>query len=205
MMTLRVFCIVEGHGDVESFPILVRRIANEILAYYDISVEQSYRLPKGKITKIDDLGPALELASRRLRERSGPGDCNLILVTRDADNDCVVEVAQTLKELCAETIAGPIARIAIADEEFEAWLLAGAEGLRTHRDCRGDFDLPGNVDDLKSPKAIFEGLILKAGRSYSETVDQPKFAASMALDELARARSRSLRHLVSTIQRAITC
>lgn len=201
-MVLRVYCIVEGHGDVDAFPILIRRMCAELFGEA-VVVEVPYRLPKGRITRPVDLQGVLELGALRLKERAEEGDKLLMIVSRDADDECPVAVAKTINDIAAQTMAKDICHSVIPNEEFEAWLLAGAAPLAQHPDCVGQAYVTDNADSIKNPKGVFERQVLREERTYSETVDQPKFTAQIELGDATFGRSRSLRRLRDVIERTI--
>lgn len=202
-MTLRVFCVVEGHGDVAAYPILIRRIAGELYGEYDVEVERPFRLPKDKMLAAEEILPVLEFGEARLLERCREGDKKLLLITRDADDECPVTIASSIWAVASQLATADHCRVVVANEEFESWFLAGVRALDGHRDCRNPLPEYADADAIRSPKGAFERSILKPARSYSETVDQPKFAALISLEEEAQQRSRSLRRLASVIEMAI--
>lgn len=202
-MTLRVFCVVEGHGDVFAFPVLLRRLCAEVFGLHNIAVEPPYRLPKGRITIAEHLVPVLELGISRLNGRAEEGDILLLLVSRDADEDCPVKVAATIAAIAATVAGTTICKAVIPNVEYEAWLLAGATPLASHADCSDAAYDVADADAVKNPKAEFEKKVLLPDRFYAETIDQPKFSAQISLSEETFAKSRSLRRLRDVIEQAV--
>jgi hypothetical protein len=72
---LRLIPIVEGHGDVEAVPLLLRRVFHEHLDRTGIEVLRSIRVPKSKLLKDGELERAVELAARQTQ----PGDAVIII------------------------------------------------------------------------------------------------------------------------------
>ncbi len=85
-MTVRVGCIVEGHGEVRAVPVLIRRVARTLGVPVDIP--HPIRIPGSKLAQQGELERAVELASRTIGGRGA------ILVLRDSDDDCPAEVGR---------------------------------------------------------------------------------------------------------------
>lgn len=154
---MKIVSIVEGHGDCAAVPVLLRRLCAEAGAV--VEIPRPIRIPKSKLVKADELRRAMQLAAKL----ADAGDGILILV--DADDDCPARLGPQLLA-CARS-ERPDRRVAVvlAQREFEAWFAAAARSLV--------------VADAK-------GWLARAiGNSYSETVDQPAFAALFDLDEAA--------------------
>lgn len=54
-MIIRIGCIVEGHGDVEAVPILVRRLARELDPDLAVETPRPIRVPKDRLLKTGEL------------------------------------------------------------------------------------------------------------------------------------------------------
>src|SRR6266540_3273037 len=93
---MRIACVVEGHGEVDSVPILVRRLAEacDPPAYPD--VQRPIRIPGSKLRKPDEMRRAAQLAASRA------GEGGAVLVLLDAEDDCPKERALTLAAVIGE-------------------------------------------------------------------------------------------------------
>lgn len=171
--------IVEGHGDVEAVPILLRRMLAEIAPSQIVKIHRPIRVPRMRVVKPRELERAIELACALLR---GEG---AILVLLDADDDCPKQLAPHLLAR-AEEVAGPLpVSTVLATREFESWFLAAAASLAG---CRG---LPAPLVPPESPESIRgakEWLRerMPSARGYSETLDQPALAATFDLEAARR-------------------
>ena len=91
--------------------------------------------------------------------------------------------------------------VVLAHHEFEAWFLASASSLRGQR------ELSNTIEDHPSPETV-QGAKewlrkhMPPNRKYSETVDQPAFAAVFDM-ERARKHSRSFRKFRAEIERVL--
>ena len=83
-MGVSIGCVVEGHADRESVPIVIRRIAHEIDPTIDLEVPPPIRIPKSKLLKQGELERAVEMASRRI------GGQGAVLVVLDSDEERLV-------------------------------------------------------------------------------------------------------------------
>jgi hypothetical protein len=71
MTEIRIAAIVEGHGDCEAVPILLRRIAYEFDPALRLKVEPILRIPSSRLLKEGELERSVELAARKLNGWGG--------------------------------------------------------------------------------------------------------------------------------------
>ena len=84
-MILNLCCIIEGHGEEQAVPVLVRRIQQTLRE--DIQLEfQRLRVPRHRMVKPHELERAVELAARLAIPPRGI----LILVDADDDPPCIL-------------------------------------------------------------------------------------------------------------------
>ncbi len=171
---MKIVSIVEGHGDCAAVPVLLRRLCAEAGAV--VEIPRPIRIPKSKLVKADELRRAMQLAAKH----ADAGDAILILV--DADDDCPARLGPQL--LACASRERPDRRVAVvlAQREFEAWFAAAARSLV----AAGKLIATTTAPDEPESVADAKGWLARAiGSSYSETVDQPAFAALFDLDEAA--------------------
>ena len=184
MTEVRIAAIVEGHGECEAVPILIRRIAETIDPGFVPKVLPPLRVPASRLLKEGELERSVNLAARKLQRRGGI----VIIVDCDWEDGCPAEDGpMLLKRSVAARGDLPIA-VVLAKREFEAWFLAAADSLR------GKFGLPGDLESPAYPESIRgakEWLTDKMppGRAYAETTDQPAFAAVFDMNTARRAAS----------------
>lgn len=177
-MIVRVACLVEGHGEVEAVPVLLRRLAE--LWLLPLEVDKPLRFPKQRLLRRPgELERAVELAALR----AGSGGAVLILL--DADDDCPAIEGPELASRAQTSSRLPVG-VVLAKREFESWALAAAESLSG---CRG---LPSSLVPPEDPESIggAKEWLDRQMRShgYEPTIDQAAFAARF---DLAQARLRS--------------
>ena len=183
---MKLGLIVEGQGEVAALPILVRRLVP------DVTVSPPWRVRRHQMShpSLALLEKAVQGLARQLDDGDG------ILVVADADEDCAVELAKTLRKRCGGLPRRRRLAVVIANREFEAWLAAGAATLAGRRDLPATLVPPEDPDSLRNPKEWFAS---RMPQRYQETLHQPAFAASFDV-EAARS-SRSFRKFVKEVTR----
>jgi hypothetical protein len=183
----RIFCIVEGDGEVESVRILLGLIDPGLQL-----VATPWRLPRNRMLTEDHLGRAVRRGATLL------GSGGMLLLLADADDDLPCALAPKLLALVQSSWPGSGARVVLARREFEAWLLASLESMRGHR------GIPLDAEPIDEPEAIRgakERLGRLMGRRYLERTDQPGLTARIDV-ALARSRSPSFDKLLRDLARA---
>lgn len=165
---LQIDPIVEGNGDVEAVPHLIRRIAADE-GIYTVSVRKPHRVPR---TQMDtDILTNAVVAHR---------DADLVVVVLDADDDPpeTLLTALTPRVTAARTVIG------IPVHEYEAWILAGISSLRSATSVRDDAVLDGDPERPRDAKGALRQLMTEP---YRETLHQAKLTAQIDLEEVARS------------------
>jgi hypothetical protein len=176
-----IACIVEGHGEIDSVPILIRRIAHELDPDLNVNVHRPIRQGRGSIVRQGGVERAVELAARTL------GGFGAIILLIDADDDCPATMGPSLLLRATTTRPDVPTSVVLANREFEAWFIAAARSLR------GRFGLPPTLESPLFPEQI-RGAKAWLGarmtdRSYSETRHQASLTAMFDLQEARRAGS----------------
>lgn len=162
---MRIVPIVEGHGDVEATPELLRRLCAEA-GMWDINIDSPIRKPREKLIQEAELVKAIEVACRN----RGDG----VLVLFDGDDDCPATLGPTTQEIASRVARVPC-QVVLAHREYEAWFLASIESLRGYRGILNDAAFSGNPDSPRDAKGRLEAL-MEPRLSYAETTDQVKFS-----------------------------
>jgi hypothetical protein len=185
--------IVEGHGEVQALPLLVRRICGEVFGFYALETTEPVRFPKSKLVHAGGLEQAIQIV--RAEKTSGP-----IIAMLDADDDCPAELGPQLKSR-ATAICGPNAlSIIIPKYEFETWFLTAVQSLAGKRGLREGVKPPERPEAVRGAKQWLSQN-MDPGRRYRETVDQAALVHAM---DLNAARScPSFERLCREIQRLL--
>ena len=179
-MTLpRIAPIVEGHGEVEAVPILLRRIAEAVRPAAPVDVLSPIRIDRSKIVKPPELERAVDLAARR----AGAGGRILILL--DADDDCPAHLAAELLQRARAARTDRVVRVVLAKTEYEAWFLAAARSIAGQHDIAADAVAPPDPEAVRGAKEWLASR-MPPGRKYRPTLHQ---AALTHRFDMAAARA----------------
>ena len=185
---MRIQSIVEGHGDVAAFPVLLRRLVDEAQVW-EVDVGSPIRRPRHRLVEKVGVQQSVRLALVQ-------PDCGGILILLDGDSDCPADVGPTVEGWAAEAAAGVPCGVVLAQKEYEAWFLASIESLRGYRGIRSDAESHPDPERPRGAKAQLEAR-MEHGTSYLETADQPAFSGRFSLP-IAYRRSRSFRKLTDS-------
>ena len=172
-MQLHLACIVEGQGDLEAVPVLVRRIVHALAPEAAVQVHP-FRVGRNKLLKEGELERAVELAARRAGRDGG------ILILVDSDDDCPAQLGPALLQRAARVRPDIPIRLVLAHREFEAWFLAGAESLGGRRGLPKNLTSPENPESIRGAKQWLTAR-MSGDLHYVETLDQPALAAVLDL------------------------
>lgn len=87
---MTVVRVVEGHGDVQATPVLLRRIAQEALPDRYVEIQQPIRVKRNLVVKPGELERYVDLAANK------GGSDGRVLILLDADEDCPAELGPSL-------------------------------------------------------------------------------------------------------------
>ena len=186
--------VIEGKGEVEAIPLLIRRICYELYGFYGVRTARPIRITKSKLIREGELERAVRLALMNIRGR-GP-----VLVMVDADEDCPAVLGPRLKARALAIARPQDISIVIPKFEFESWFLAAAQSLRGKRGLRDDLQPPQDPEAIRGTKEWLSRH-MQPGRIYAPTVDQAALVAGMNLVEVRS--SRSFDRLCREIERLI--
>ncbi len=187
--------IVEGHSEVESIPVLLRRLLAE-WSQYEVTIAKPVRVSRYKVVRPGELERACELARRR------PSGCDAILLVLDADDDCPKELAPALLRRARRASADTPAAVVLAKSEFEAWFLGSLESLRGVRGLAEMAVSPDRPEDIRDAKGYL-GRQMTGGRTYVEVDDQPALAGHFDLQS-ARQRCPSFDKFIRDVESLVT-
>ena len=177
----RIATIVEGHGEVEAVPILLRRIAERVAPGVALEVPRPIRVKRHQMLKAEELERAVALAAGRAGPHGG------ILVLLDADDDCPSELASDLLRFAVRSRPDRPIRVVLAKTEYESWFLAAAASLAGQRGIDEDALPPQDSEAIRNAKGWLSAR-MPPGRRYRETLHQAALTARFDLDS-ARAAS----------------
>jgi hypothetical protein len=180
-MPVRIGCVVEGHGEVESVPVLIRRIAQELDPGLDVVIPHPVRVTKSKLLKASELERAAGLAALNAGVDGG------VLVVLDSDEECPAELGPELLGRVRMARPDIPSAVVLARREFESWFLASAESLRGRRGLPGDLEAPGQPEEITGAKEWLSSRIPSG--TYASTVDQAPLTNALDFALARRAQS----------------
>ena len=188
----RIVPIVEGDGDMDAVPLLLRMILQHH-QWFDWSVAPPKKA-RGLSALKRKLGSFIRYAEK---ER----DCSGILILLDLDDGCprdeAFDLADRVRQLRSMT---PIA-VAFAHREYEAWFLASLPTIAGSYGFLPELAYDGDVEGRRGVKEWLTRQMPR-GQSYKETIHQVKFTSLIDLDH-ARLRSRSFRRLCHAVEQLV--
>ncbi len=190
----RIISIVEGHGEVEALPLLIRLIFEQNPSFGSVDVLKPIRHRRDQLIKDNSaqLIKATQLSILKLQQASPTSDFNWILVLIDAEDDCVAKVSRTLRQTIADHPAiAAQTKVVIAERCFESWFAASATSMLSVIGLSEEAAKAVQSDS----KIHGKGWLKKYVTHYRETVDQPRLTASMDTT-IARKHNASLNRLV---------
>lgn len=181
-MAIRIACVVEGHGDIEAVPIVIRRIAEQNVPAVNVQFTAVIRIPKSKLIKPGELERAVELAARSTSGRGG------VVVVLDSDDDCPAQIGPVLLGRATNARNNLPLAVILAKREFEAWFIAAAESLADRAGLVADLQAPVDPEGIRGAKEWLTER-MRGTRSYSPTLDQPALAQIFDMERALRADS----------------
>jgi Domain of unknown function (DUF4276) len=183
--------IVEGDGEVQAFPALLRRIVASRPAGSGFQIARAIRVRRDRfINRPDEMRRMVLLAAAK----AGPQ--GRIIVLLDADDDCPADLGARLQSEVSTLVSHISTAVVLANKEYEAWFIAAAASLDG---VRGFNALGVDVRSCELPRNA-KGVMGRQmpGGHYSPVNDQAAFSERLDLDQ-ARMHSRSFRKLLSSL------
>jgi hypothetical protein len=182
MVPLYIACMVEGQGDFNAAPVLLKRLVKFVNpdVYADV---RPFRVTRSKLVLLGELERAVERAGRGLRSPGG------VLIVIDSDDDCPKELAPVLLDRATRAAGGrwPVS-VVLAEREFESWFIAAAESIAGHSGLPPNLVTPADPESIRGAKGWLQKA-MPPGRAYSPTIDQPSLASKFDLGAARRAPS----------------
>ena len=177
-MPLRVGLIVEGQGEYEAVRTLLGRVWYELLGGDFIEVIRPFRQPQGRLLQKEWLKKTVDAVQIKLRANLPEGTRSLVLILIDAETLCPKELAPRLLGWAREARSDADIACVLPNPMFETWFAAAAASLAGVNGLPGNLPVPADSEGKRLGKPWIRSHL---ARKYSETVDQPRFAAKIDL------------------------
>ena len=181
-MTVKIGCIVEGESEVETVPLLIRRIAANLYPDLVIETPRPIRVHRNQVVQADRFEQRVELAAQRI------GGQGAIFIILDVDDACPAQLGPELLNQASQTRSDLPIAVVLAKYEFEAWFLASAESLRGQRGLRDNIQSPNDPETIRGAKEWLSHR-MENSRTYRETQDQPALTALFDIEQARQADS----------------
>jgi hypothetical protein len=161
--------IVEGHGEQEAVPILLRRIAEHANARQIPRINAPIRVKSGSFLNNERYFTSyVGMAANKAAQENG-----IVLILLDCDDDCPALLGPSLLAR-AKAVRGDVGYIvALAYREFETWFIAAIESLNAGSEP------PREIEGIRNAKGW---LGEKMGISYDPITHQHQFTRTFDLD-----------------------
>jgi hypothetical protein len=189
--------LIEGDGDYEAVPLLVRKIAIE-KSYHDLTIGT-------KPIKVGDAHAIMksEKFVRLFEYALTRDDIDAVLIAADCEDHCPVEAVQAAYariEKIVDRIKKPVG-FSFFCREFETMFLVNADHLSRHSKSviLDPKKIPTNIDlmTVRNAKGMLKGII--STNTYKETRDQARLTGAMGVAKCAD-EYRPLKHLVNVVE-----
>lgn len=164
---LEIVSIVEGQGEVESIPILLRRIAADVAPGVMLRIPRPIRVPRQRIVKSGELERIVQIAAKT------HGTAARILILLDADDDCPATLGPELLQRATATRPDRTVRVVLANSEYETWFLASSRSLAERYFLSTDIVRPNDPESIRDAKRWLSKR-MPSSRSYKPPRDQPE-------------------------------
>jgi hypothetical protein len=187
---LKIYPIVEGHGEVTAVPVLLRRLVHDHAHCYQVQIGAPLRRTESAFRREADVQNSVRLALAQ-------EDCAGILLLCDGEDDCPVERGAQIGAWARNVADGVPLEVVIAYREYETWFLSAIESLRGHCNIALDAAPQVNPEARRDAKGTLEEY-MRRGASYSPAIHQARLSAVFDL-AVAHRRNRSFRKFAKAV------
>jgi hypothetical protein len=175
--------IVEGKGEVEAVPGLLRRLSRQAGRGGRLVVNPAIRVKAGSFLR-DEVyfRRYVELASRKAQAQPQ----GHVLILLDCEDDCAGQLGPRLLARARKVHTGIPFTVVLAHREYETWFLAAAASLRSVGGLPADLEAPADPEAIRGAK---EWLAARMPGGYDPTNHQPLFTQHFSLAQAAAVPS----------------
>jgi hypothetical protein len=171
--------VVEGHGEVEALPALIRRIADSAGFTGHLQINPPIRVKSASfINDQDYFRKYVALAAAKAAARNGS-----LLILMDCDDDCPAMLGPALLQRARSVRPNIDIYVTLAYREFETWFITAASSLEGRRGLPLGLKAPRHAEQIRDAKGW---LGQRMNISYDPVTHQLEFTKEFDL-KLARA------------------
>ena len=171
-----VASIVEGHGEVDALPALLRRIWQAEAPGQPLGVNPPIRIKSGSYLNDEVYFRRYTLLAAAKAAQSG----GFVVILLDCEDNCPAQLGPKLLAR-AQAVRNDVSYLVVlAYREFESWFLAAARSLRGHYGLPADLEPPQAAEDIRNAKGwLGERMEL----SYDPVIHQTEFCRFFDLQQ----------------------
>lgn len=174
--------VVEGHGEVEALPVLIRRIAELVGFEGDLRLNPPIRVKSGSFLKDQDyFHRYVALAAAKAAAFDGS-----LLILLDCEDDCPAILGPALLQRAQAVRANVEIFVGFAYREYETWFLTAAPSLRGQRGLPQDLERPADAERVRNAKGWLGD---RMNMSYDPLIHQLEFTKAFDLKQARANRS----------------
>lgn len=175
MRHLLIASIVEGHGEIEAVPALLRRCGEGLGWAGRVVALPPIRQPASKLLCPNQLERVVEIAARKL---NGPGG---IMVLLDCDDACPAKLGPEILARVRKARSDLPTTVILANREYEAWFLAAARSIAGRRGLSPGLQPAPLPESVRGCKEWLSNH-METRRAYNEVEDQPALTTIFDFD-----------------------
>ena len=168
MSLASILAIVEGDGEVQAVPVLLRRIAQEVAPANPPRILKPIRVHRSRVIKEGVLEGYVGLAARRVGAGGG------VLILLDANGDCPARLGPALLQRARAARPDRRIEVVIAKCEYEAWFLASIQSVAGSRTLSREVAAPPAAESVRGAK---EWLSQRMQVPYRPITERPALTA----------------------------
>lgn len=173
-MVFRLGCVVEGDGETEAVPVLVRRLATDLHPGLQVvTTNLVLRVPRYRLVRPGELERHVVFLAARLADA--------ILVIIDSDDDCPAELGPLLHSRAINAHSALPVAVVLAKFEYESWFLGAAGSLAGRRGLGTSLQPHPDPESVRGAKGWLSRN-MEGSRIYKETSDQAALTAVFDMD-----------------------
>ncbi len=173
--------VVEGHGELDAVPVLIRRIGFELGGKY-VRVNPPYRVRSSSFLLFaDEFKKAISICALKAKAEDG-----IVLILLDCEDDCPAQMGHSIAMEAARVRNDVTYLVCLAYREFETWFMYAAKSLAGYAGLPGDLVPPADPEARRDAKGWF-GRQMPSG--YKETEHQVSLTSRFDLERASTSRS----------------
>jgi hypothetical protein len=176
--------IVEGHGEEEALPTLLRRFSAECAHEGFIKINPPIRIKAGSFLRDDEyFRKYITLAAAKAVQGDRKG---LVFILLDCEDDCPAALGPRLLQNAKAVRADIEYLVVLAYREYESWFIAAAQSLSGVAGLPMDMKAPPDIYAIRGAK---EWLGRRMAQKYDPLIHQADFTKRIDFSQASQLKS----------------